>query len=166
MVDLPIKYSFWVVENKLIAGEYPIDIDEAKALKKIKSILKSGIKVFIDLTEKDELRPYYNLIKNDAEYYRFPIQDLSVPDDDSTMVKILDTIDKSLANNKPVYVHCWGGVGRTGVVVGCWLSRHGLSGSKALNKLKELSKQNPKSNYRDFPDTKHQKNYILNWKEN
>ncbi|MFZ5949388.1 MAG: fused DSP-PTPase phosphatase/NAD kinase-like protein [Candidatus Rifleibacteriota bacterium] len=30
-----------------------------------------------------------------------------------------------MAAGKPVYVHCWGGLGRTGVVVGCWSRRHG-----------------------------------------
>ena len=33
---------------------------------------------------------------------------------------------------EPVYVHCWGGIGRTGTVVGCWLVRHGMTGDEAL----------------------------------
>ena len=31
-----------------------------------------------------------------------------------------------------MYLHCWGGVGRTGTVVGCWLVRHGRTGDEAL----------------------------------
>ena len=38
---------------------------------------------------------------------------------------MLDAIDDQLENGGNVYVHCWGGKGRTGTVVGCWLIRHG-----------------------------------------
>jgi len=35
------------------------------------------------------------------------------------MHEILDTIDAALSAKRIVYVHCWGGVGRTGTVIGC-----------------------------------------------
>ena len=35
------------------------------------------------------------------------------------MTTILDHVDQSMASGQPVYVHCCGGVGRTGTVVGC-----------------------------------------------
>lgn len=31
-----------------------------------------------------------------------------------------------------VYLHCWGGIGRTGTIVGCWLARNGFPGKAAL----------------------------------
>ena len=34
------------------------------------------------------------------------------------MNRILNEIDSSLSADRPVYVHCWGGKGRTGAVVG------------------------------------------------
>ena len=37
-----------------------------------------------------------------------------------------------------VYVHCWGGIGRTGTVVGCLLVDDGLSADAALARLDEL----------------------------
>ena len=51
---------------------------------------------------------------------RIPVRDVSVPSKDG-MVMILDRIDQALAQQRPVYVHCWGGKGRTGTVVGCYL---------------------------------------------
>jgi protein-tyrosine phosphatase len=34
------------------------------------------------------------------------------------MVRILNQIDMCIKYDKPVYVHCWGGKGRTGTVIG------------------------------------------------
>lgn len=32
---------------------------------------------------------------------------------------------RGLLGKRPVYVHCWGGVRRTGTLIGCWRSRPG-----------------------------------------
>ena len=37
-----------------------------------------------------------------------------------------------------VYVHCAGGIGRTGTVVGCYLVRHGMQGEAALEEIMRL----------------------------
>ena len=44
---------------------------------------------------------------------------------------ILGAIDVALAQGRTADVHCWGWIGRTGAVVGCWLVRHGLTGDGA-----------------------------------
>ncbi|MBA3406233.1 MAG: dual specificity protein phosphatase family protein [Gemmatimonadaceae bacterium] len=38
-----------------------------------------------------------------------------------------------------IYVHCWGGVGRTGTVVGCYIVRHGRTGDDALGEVNDSS---------------------------
>lgn len=65
-----------------------------------------------------------------------------------------------------MYIHCWGGVGRTGTMVGCWLARHGFAGDAALAKLDELWGRCPKSRFRKSPETQQQRDYIVAWKEN
>ena len=54
------------------------------------------------------------------------------------MTRILDEVDGALADGGSVYVHCWGGIGRTGTVVGCWLVRHGLDDGDAVARIAEL----------------------------
>ena len=75
----------------------------------------------------------------------------------------LDTIDEQLAAGRTVYVHCWGGVGRTGVIVGCWLARHGRRGEEALERLRELWRRNPKSLHRRSPERAEQEEYVRRW---
>ena len=71
----------------------------------------------------------------DVVHERHPIRDLSVPRSPQDMASILDALDEALEGGRNVYVHCWGGVGRTGTVVGCWLVRHGLTGDQALAQI-------------------------------
>ena len=54
---------------------------------------------------------------------------------DNTAVGYGAAIDEAMSAGKAVYVHCWGGVGRTGTVVGCWLVRHGRTGEQALEQI-------------------------------
>ena len=45
---------------------------------------------------------------------------------------ILDDLDDLLERGRKVYVHCWGGSGRTGTVIGCWIRRHDLVGADEI----------------------------------
>jgi len=160
----PIEQSYWVVPGKLLAGEYPRDLDEESSIQKLNSLIQAGITAFIDLTEEHELAPYSGMIDG-ASYQRFPVRDISIPNSPETTTSILDSIDQQVNQGKVVYVHCWGGVGRTGLIIGCWLARRGLCGMDAFNRLQELWKECPKSAYRNSPETGEQKRYIINWSE-
>jgi protein tyrosine/serine phosphatase len=66
-----------------------------------------------------------------------------------------------------VYVHCVGGIGRTGTVVGCWLIRHGMQPEQAFRHLAQLYKTSGQSLYNPHsPETEEQARFILDWKEN
>ena len=161
----PIPYCYWVSPGRLLAGEYPRNLDEESSVHKIKALLQAGISVFIDLTEEyDGLLPYGDMLDG-AQYQRFPIRDVSVPSSTEEMRTILDNIDHYISFGRVVYVHCWGGIGRTGTVVGCWSARHGQEGQAAYDRLQELWRHNPKSAYRRSPETMEQKQYILAWRE-
>lgn len=161
----PIENCYWVAPGKLLAGEYPGGRDEETTRARISALIQSGISAFIDLTEeKDGLMPYAGFLGN-TPYQRFPIRDLSVPNSPAVTIGILDAIDQHINQGRKVYLHCWGGVGRTGVIVGCWLARHGFKGKGALARLQAFWKKCPKSAYLRSPETKVQEQYILRWKE-
>lgn len=158
----PIEHCYWVVPGRLLAGEYPGNIQHQAAKERIEAFQRCGISAFINLTQPHELTPYEELL-TEATHHRFGIRDVSVPYSHEQTSTILDTIDIHLQEGRNVYVHCWGGVGRTGVIIGCWLARHGLYGKDALVRLRELWKECPKSGWKISPETPQQEHYIINW---
>ena len=82
------------------------------------------------------------------------------------MATILDAIGDSLDAGEPTYVHCWGGVGRTGTVIGCWLLRHGLAEpSNVLDVLMRLRQQDQERRYRMSPETEGQQRFVKQWSQ-
>jgi protein-tyrosine phosphatase len=87
------------------------------------------------------------------------ISDLSVPPVDH-LHEILALIDRCISDGSPAYVHCWGGIGRTGTVIGCWLTRHGFTGEAALEHIAKLRERTP-DGYRRSPETAEQWGMVL-----
>ncbi len=136
----PHGNTYWVEPGRLLAGEYPGDTNGDAASTRLGRYLDAGIDYFIDLTEAGELEPYEDRLHAEAaargkkvEYRRLPIRDVSVPQSPDGMREILDTIEAALSAKRIVYVHCWGGVGRTGTVIGCHLTRHGHAWRRGLD---------------------------------
>lgn len=171
----PTASSYWVVPGRFLAGAYPGAAALQDHQKKISDLLAAGVRVFISLMEANETNhagraftPYEDDVRSaqlGTVCLRFPIVDQDVPTSDE-MRKILDTIDELLRAGQTIYVHCWGGVGRTGTVVACWLLRHGwATRDDVWQKLKELRLQDRERGYRSSPETTDQRNFVLAWPE-
>ncbi|MFN8598644.1 MAG: dual specificity protein phosphatase family protein [Anaerolineae bacterium] len=170
MADRPIANSYWVQPGRLLAGEYPGVVRDEDARTKLAALLKAEVTYVVNLTEEHELQPYTALIEEAARALGRPIvlrresiPDFSVPTIE-TMRRILDVIDRALDAGHCVYVHCWGGIGRTGTVIGCYLVRHGLKGEAALAQIAQWRAGTPKAD-RVSPETDEQRNFVLKWRE-
>ncbi len=134
----PLRGTYWVRPDRLLVGPYPGGWAGSETRRLLRSLLEAGVTLFVDLTEPGEVDSYLLALAGEAKtldraahHLRFAIPDMAVPSDD-LMIRILDSIDAALADGKTVYVHCLGGIGRTGTVVGCFLVRHGMAGDDAL----------------------------------
>jgi protein-tyrosine phosphatase len=157
----------------LLAGEYPGALFAPEITRKrLDAFLKAGFNTIIDLTCEGETEDYKPILREqavtfglDVECLQFSIGDYGLPTQEN-MAAILDTIDSALARGRKVYLHCYGGIGRTGTTVGCYLVRHGLAGSDAIHQLADWWQSVPKStHYPHSPETVQQEQFIRNWLE-
>ena len=165
----PIRNSYWLVEGKLLAGGYPGSSNPQLARDKLQALLDNGVRSFIDLTQPEELVPYDDLLariaaerKLDVSYDRFSIRDMDVPTTE-VMNEILKTIRSRLAEGRVVYFHCWGGVGRTGTVAGCWLVEEGHACDDALARIRSLRALTPEG-WKQSPETARQQAFVRKWR--
>ncbi len=165
----PIPDSYWVLPGRLLAGEYPGSKDATEARRKLDHFLAAGVTYFLDLTQPGELKPYAPLLQERAAvlgrtvvHHRMAIPDLGTPSIADTKL-ILDVIDAALADGHVPYVHCWGGVGRTGAIVGCHLVRRGMTGDEALTEIARLRQGTP-DGYKRSPETPAQAARVRTWR--
>ena len=172
--DRPLANTYWVVPGRFLAGEYPGAPYRAEAVRKLRTLLRAGIDHFIDLTQRrDRLAAYAEIAAREAGrlgmavvHEPHPVVDLGVPRRPQDTARILDAIDEALAAGRNVYVHCWGGIGRTGTIVGCWLVRHGRTGEGALAQIAERWRDVEKSYIHPLsPQTHEQRAYVRHWAE-
>ncbi|KAI5898683.1 uncharacterized protein SCHCODRAFT_02612846 [Schizophyllum commune H4-8] len=140
----PIPNSYWATPL-LLACEYPWTPKDPYR-PKLDALLKAGVRTFIDLTEDGELRSYVQcgilnaraellgIDPSTLEYHRFPIRDRSLPPCVEYMYGVLHILRDNERRRRITAVHCRGGIGRTGMVIGCWLVESGLAkdGEEAL----------------------------------
>ncbi len=148
-----------------MAGEYPGAPVAVESQAKVRSLQDAGVTCFIDLTVAGErgLMQYSHLLAGKAEHVRMPIQDLSVPTR-AGMAEVLDLIDTKLAADETVYVHCLGGIGRTGTVVGCYLVRHGIcTGDEVMAVIADLRSATRKA-ATESPEMWSQEEMVTSWR--
>jgi ADP-ribosyl-[dinitrogen reductase] hydrolase len=175
--NVPFDRSYWVEPGRLLAGYYPGDVTKKDAQEKLDALVDAGIRCFINLTEEDEkstagslVRSYQQLLFERAaahnvkvNYLRIPIRDLGIPSEQN-LIHILNTIDWSIEHDMPVYVHCRGGIGRTGTVVGCYLARHGIAtGAAVMGHIADLRRREAWADV-ESPEAQEQKTLVCAWK--
>lgn len=160
----PLPNSYWVVPGVLLAGEHPGGHSPGETRERLQRLMDAGVRCFIDLTHPDELDPYDSELPVPVDYLRKPIRDHSVPARREHMVEIQACIDHVLRTGVLTYVHCRAGIGRTGMVVGCFLVERGLSGEAALDELNRVWQQCKRSgSWPHVPETDDQCEFVRGW---
>lgn len=156
-----VVHAWWVTPSSVLAGEYPGHIEPDQARAKLDMLVDAGIRTFVDLTTPaDRLAPYDALLDEiaaardlDLRRLEFPIPDVSVIAD-AGYTPITAAVEDAKARGG-VYVHCWGGVGRTGTVVGCLLADEGYSYEGIVARISDLRAGSRKA-HRRAPETAEQ----------
>jgi hypothetical protein len=162
-LNRPSPNSYWVIPGRLLAGEYPIgDYSDARA--RLARFREAGINQFIDLTEKGELPAYRHLLPVYTRYQNLPIPDSQVPASVAPIAALLSDIRSAVEAKRCIYVHCRQGIGRTGLIVGCYLADAAGDGRSAIKELNQLWQQSERAkSWPSIPQTVEQADYIRSW---
>lgn len=170
----PFEHSYWAVPGKIVAGNYPGSIDPSKLDNQLTNLMDAGVTLVVNLMDLYELElfqrffeTYETVLPRLAEarghairMERFPIQDRSIPTVDQ-MESIQKCIRTELEAGGIVYVHCLGGIGRTGTVIGCYFVEQGEADPLTLLRSLTAAK---KEYFWPTPQTEEQRQFVLNWK--
>eukprot|EP00929_Paragymnodinium_shiwhaense_P009127 TRINITY_DN113177_c0_g1_i1.p1 TRINITY_DN113177_c0_g1~~TRINITY_DN113177_c0_g1_i1.p1 ORF type:complete len:324 (-),score=48.74 TRINITY_DN113177_c0_g1_i1:250-1221(-) len=132
MMQGPTEYSNWVIPGMLLCGAYPGSMDDRKNDQNLRRILGKGVDTFVCLQQElhddapeevwregGALRPYLHdakrLTKKELKWVQLPIEDGEVAPDDVT-AELVVLLENNMKEGRVIYLHCWGGHGRAGVV--------------------------------------------------
>ncbi|MCD8310328.1 MAG: ADP-ribosylglycohydrolase family protein [Prevotellaceae bacterium] len=155
-------YQSYPLDKHFYAGEYPGDKNGDMAKMKLAQMVHFGVRHFVDLTVEGELNPYCESLPKEVSHHRFPIPDCGTPGSITGVERLLERIESLSRRGGDVYLHCWGGTGRTGMIAACYLASKEahptLEG--VLRSLRARFSVMPKSAWRDTPDTDGQVKFI------
>jgi protein-tyrosine phosphatase len=150
---------YWIKQKGLRLGTIPHPQGKDWLADDISYLRRAGVDVVVSALTPAETEGWGLLDErrccqdNGLTFLSFPIENRSVPASLSEFDALLDSVTEYLRKGKAVVVHCWGGVGRSSVIVACALIRNGLSVDDAFHLIKE-------SRGRQVPDTPEQKQWV------
>eukprot|EP00639_Heterosigma_akashiwo_P021822 CAMPEP_0206401962 /NCGR_PEP_ID=MMETSP0294-20121207/26638_1 /ASSEMBLY_ACC=CAM_ASM_000327 /TAXON_ID=39354 /ORGANISM="Heterosigma akashiwo, Strain CCMP2393" /LENGTH=249 /DNA_ID=CAMNT_0053858875 /DNA_START=77 /DNA_END=822 /DNA_ORIENTATION=- len=136
----PTDESNWVIPGLLLVGAYPCSMDDVETWEILRGILVLKVTTFVCLQQEyvhegvteqmwrsgEYLRPYFKdavgfaprlgLDAAQLSLLHFPIEDCGTADDDR-LAALAHHLVSLLAKGEVMYLHCWGGHGRTGTVI-------------------------------------------------
>ena len=160
----PHGNTYWLWAGRVLAGEHPAKDGDEQLPEKLQLFALAGITHFIDLTSAtDPVKPYQTL--GGAVRINHPITDFGVPSL-IQMQSILQSIQSALTQGGKVYVHCKGGIGRTGTVAATWLTEQGLDSEQALALLlQKWQSMDKRFEEPHTPETEAQRQFVLAWQK-
>lgn len=157
----PTPWSNWVIKGRVLAGAFPAAISDAETDAILTRLLELGVNTFVCLQAEfslaapesawrggQALRPYvkdaqrllararqagnHRITQTRLDLLHLPIVDGSITSDHALSCLADDCCQRILSGER-LYIHCWGGHGRTGTLVAVMLARlYGLKTNDAF----------------------------------
>mmetsp|Transcript_106588 Transcript_106588/g.188745 ORF Transcript_106588/g.188745 Transcript_106588/m.188745 type:complete len:325 (-) Transcript_106588:113-1087(-) len=148
----PTELDNWVIPGMLLCGPYPGAFEDRKNNQLLRRVLSKGVDTFVCLQEELDievpeevwrsgiaLRPYFydaqKLAKKDLKWVQLPMADGNVaPDSETAQLVVL--MAEHMKAGRVLYLHCFGGHGRTGVICCLLLSYlYRISAAEAMKRV-------------------------------
>ena len=130
----------WIIKGKLALSHMPLSILD------LEEWLERGIRAIVILVEPHEVGFYWGSFKYylsvldsmGFEYYHSPIRDFHAPTLEQCL-EIVSWIDREINKDKPVLIHCRGGIGRSGTIAVCYLIyKYCLNPGEAYSEVRKV----------------------------
>jgi atypical dual specificity phosphatase len=144
----------WVIPDKLAGSALPGGVYsnlEDYTRSDLKELYDLGVRILVSLTD---MPAFFAAAcgREGLQWKSFPIENFNVPHDDTAFSLLIGEIQASISRGVPVCVHCFAGIGRTGLVLAAAVGRLlGLGGREAIRYIKER---------RTAFDTREQERYV------
>lgn len=124
-----LKFS-WLIPSKVAGHSAPTSVEDLIYLR------RRGIKALVRMVEPNKAK-ISGMQVAELGFIDFhePVPDFTAPNKDQldNMIAFMKT---SISAGRPVGVSCGAGVGRTGVVLGCFLVSLGYNAQEAINEVR------------------------------
>jgi protein-tyrosine phosphatase len=137
----------WVILDKLAGSAIPDEANGGRSTltgsgrtlgTDLIDLYGRGIRVLVSLTDRAQnLGPHCRAAGLYWHYY--PISEFGVPNSIDSFDNLITTVIESMDHGRPVCVHCFAGIGRTGLVLCCAVGRYlRLPAEKATAVVREI----------------------------
>jgi atypical dual specificity phosphatase len=123
-------HGFSWIDRPLLAA-----MGRPETLEDLHWLRQQGLEVLISLTEEPPLRPWIN--EAGLMLVHVPVIDMQPPTQEQLDL-CLATIARAHQQQLGVGVHCGAGLGRTGVVLGCYFVTKDLNAKNAVARVRRL----------------------------
>ncbi len=162
-MNKPIEYSYSVTE-RVYAGEHPLYSRHTTLPEdRIAQFIEFGITDFLDLTVKGEAQEYERILPHSIRKFSYPVKNFEAPESVQSLMEAFAGLELLFIeqSDSKLYIHCLGGVGRTGTIVACYyIYFEHLSFDEAIAKMRKQYMQSPRSRIMDSPETSRQMAFV------
>jgi protein-tyrosine phosphatase len=135
--ELLVPNFGWVLPGALAGSGLPGRGLGVKAAPAYGLIREAGVDFVLSLLETPP--PWALLERAGLTGAHFPIPDHGTPADPAAFAACVDDVHARIAAGQVALVHCFAGIGRTGLFLAAYLARHeGLSADEAVAELRRL----------------------------
>lgn len=127
---MPAPEKFSWVDKPLLAG-----MARPESLEELEGLRREGIELLISLTEEPPRRDWIN--EAGLFLLHVPVQDMQPPSVEQ-IDQCLSAIARAHERKLGVGVHCGAGLGRTGVILACYLVTKEFSAKNAIARVRRL----------------------------
>jgi atypical dual specificity phosphatase len=132
VVNRPTNFS-WVIKGKLAGSGMPVTYSQ------FVWVVTHGIKTIVTVREVPLPSKWFTADNiNSVDYFHLRVEDYGAPSIEE-MDNTVDFIQRQIANEEPVMVHCAAGRGRTGTILAAYLLKEeNLTSDQAIKKIRKI----------------------------